>query len=912
MKYSALTLALGSMAAIIAAAMAADAQKPMSPRGKAPEGWTKFEWPQKKEVLNGLYAPTDAEKGFISAALPAKPTSKPAKSRRVLNFYRCVYPHSSIATGNHTFEALGAKTNAYTLETTDEPTAFTPSNLANYDAVMLNNSVGFENFLDESQRSAILDFVKSGKGLIAVHGGGDSCNKWPEGAQMIGGIFECHPWTSGGTWAFNLESPEHPLNAAFKADGFYFNDEIYRYKPNTFSTARSRVLVGLDMTKARNVEGRGMSRELKHLATAEGDHPAAWIHKYGEGRVFYSNFGHNHTTYWDTTILRHWLDGIQFALGDLTVDTRPSAALTATVVPAPAKRIYFLAGKPSHASGAHEFRAGCMLLAKALNAQTDLPVQAEVISGWPADDKVLDGAAALVIYCDADSVHRDQYARLMELSGKGTGVFFMHYGVHPDPENGKKHYMPTVGGYMETGFSVNPHWVADLTAAENHPIRRGCEKPIPSYDEYYYSLRFDPAAIDLATGIPTKENMVEGSNLWNDNATANYGKPQRLMWGFQKQDGTRGGGFVGGHYHRNWAIDDYRRLVLNAVVWIAGMEVPEGGIKTPSLTEADINANLDAKKTVETITLPLKNPMDYRASELERRAERAAEKATKDAKKADTPAPATPGKQAAADGWRYLLDKDLSQWESWIGIPHKTVQIPGIPTSLSENGINNGTPLGLNNDPLKIFTTREENGTPILAVTGQIYGGLTTKEDFENYHLSLEFKWGEKKWEPRLTRQRDSGLLVHCVGRHGAFWNVWMRSLECQIQEYDVGDFFALAGTEADIPSVMIPEAKRSRYQLGAALLPVRNSAQRSENYEKPTGEWNTVEVYTVGDRTIHVVNGKLNMVLLNTREFQGETTKPLTKGKIQLQSEGAEVYYRDVKLRPLAAFPETFKSALP
>ena len=299
---------------------------------------------------------------------------------------------------------------------------------------------------------------------------------------------------------------------------------------------------------------------------------------------------------------------------------------------ADSSRVVFLAGNPSHRSGDHEFRAGCMLLSKALNEQSGLPVKAEVISGWPKDDTVLDGASAIVIYCDADSVHRKHYPRLMEISDAGTGLFFMHYGVHPKkPEDGQKYYLPTVGGFMETGYSVNPHWAADLTANPDHPIRRGCETPAKVYDELYYSLRFaDDANYEhrcdgctvqsLVTGIPTKDNMVEGSNLWNDNATAGYGKPQRLMWGFEKEDGTRGGGFTGGHYHRNWAHDGFRKLVLNAIVWTAGMEVPEGGVKSDPIDEEQINANLDKKKNMQRISLPLLDAMEYRRLELEKRA----------------------------------------------------------------------------------------------------------------------------------------------------------------------------------------------------------------------------------------------------------------------------------------------------
>ncbi len=259
---------------------------------------------------------------------------------------------------------------------------------------------------------------------------------------------------------------------------------------------------------------------------------------------------------------------------------------------------------------------------------------------------------------------------------------------------------------------------------------------------------------------------------------------------------------------------------------------------------------------------------------------------------------------------RDLLDADLSQWNIWMGIPHKTVKIPGLPQSKSEDSTK-GTPLGFENDPLGVFSMIEEDGKPVLKITGQIYGGLTTKEEFENYHLTLQFKWGDQKWEPRLKKRRDSGLLLHCVGPHGAFWKVWKRCLECQIQEKDVGDFFALAGTIADIPSIIPEEGKRPVYQPGAPHRIVSNTAQRGSSKEMPHGEWNTVEIYTIGDKMVHVVNGSINMVLLNTRQKTPHGEAPLTKGQIQIQSEAAEIYYRDIKLTPITDFPAEIKAVL-
>jgi len=282
-------------------------------------------------------------------------------------------------------------------------------------------------------------------------------------------------------------------------------------------------------------------------------------------------------------------------------------------------RIVFLAGGRSHGPGEHEFRAGCMLLAKALNEQSGLPVKAEVISGWPADPSVLDGAKALVFYSDGTSVVGRGWEKTDSLARAGTGLMFMHYAVHPSPADGKKYFQPWIGGAFEDGFSVNPHWVADVTALPGHPVSRGITGPVPSFDEYYYNMRFRPArgeVLDLATATPTRERMIRYINLWNEHGVAGLGKPQTLMWGVERPDGGRGVGFTGGHYHRNWAIDGFRTLVLNAVAWTAGLDVPATGVKSLPLTEDDLNANLDDKgpnkpriKPLSTAELEALKPM---------------------------------------------------------------------------------------------------------------------------------------------------------------------------------------------------------------------------------------------------------------------------------------------------------------
>lgn len=170
-------------------------------------------------------------------------------------------------------------------------------------------------------------------------------------------------------------------------------------------------------------------------------------------------------------------------------------------------------------------------------------------------------------------------------------------------------------------------------------------------------------------------------------------------------------------------------------------------------------------------------------------------------------------------------------------------------------------------DPKGIF--KVEDG--VIHISGEEFGGLTTDDEFENYRLKLEFKWGTKKWPPRDKVVRDSGILVHCVGPD----KVWTKSIECQIQEHDCGDFWMVDGTTLEVDGKTETRFKKKKL-----------------DGEKPTGEWNTVEMICDGDKITNIVNG----VVVN----EG-TNASVTKGKILLQSEGAEVYYRNITLTPLA-----------
>ena len=239
-----------------------------------------------------------------------------------------------------------------------------------------------------------------------------------------------------------------------------------------------------------------------------------------------------------------------------------------------------------------------------------------------------------------------------------------------------------------------------------------------------------------------------------------------------------------------------------------------------------------------------------------------------------------------------LLDAQLSQWEKWLGVPHRAYEVPGY--------VRGATPkddpvLGLNRDPLDVFTLKVIDGEPVLNITGQVFGGLTTLKSFENFHLRTQHRWGTRKWEPRLNAVRDNGILFHCIGEHGAGGKNWMRSQECQVQEGDIGDWWPIAGAMVDA-AVKDEDGKVVRYVPGAPLRAMRSRIWHGTDYpEKPSGEWNTVEVYAFAGDAVFRLNGRTVNVIRNSRyrEKGSEQEIPLRAGKLQIQSEAAECQYR-------------------
>jgi type 1 glutamine amidotransferase len=267
------------------------------------------------------------------------------------------------------------------------------------------------------------------------------------------------------------------------------------------------------------------------------------------------------------------------------------------------KNIVLVAGTPSHGNGEHEFRAGALLLADELNRVPG--IHASVVSnGWPADVSILQSADAILLFADGGSGHpaiRPERLKLLDqLAAKGVGIGAAHYGVEVPAGDPGFAMLRWTGGYFEAFWSVNPTWLADFKSLPRHPITRGV-KPFAIEDEWYYHMRFAPdmaGVTPILSVVPPAKTLDRGNGPHEGNpfvrAAVAKGEPQILMWAFDRPGGGRGFGFTGGHFHKNWGNENFRKLVLNALVWIAGAEVPPDGIPS-TVTEEQLQANLDPK-----------------------------------------------------------------------------------------------------------------------------------------------------------------------------------------------------------------------------------------------------------------------------------------------------------------------------
>ena len=281
----------------------------------------------------------------------------------------------------------------------------------------------------------------------------------------------------------------------------------------------------------------------------------------------------------------------------------------------PVRKLILIAGKPSHPPGMHEFNAGVQLIHKCLTGISGLETRF-ILNGWPEDESVFQGADAVVFYMDGGRRHElvQENGRRLKLvdamTRQGVGIGCMHYGVEVIRDQAGVQFQKWIGGHYEHMFSCNPIWEPDFTSFPKHPISRGV-KPFSISDEWYFNMRFirnlpgDRAAqvdgmkfVPILVAAPSDE-VRGGPYVYPkgpyDHIRDNTGRSEAMLWAVERKDGGRGFGFTGGHFHANWGNDNYRKVVLNALLWIARVPVPDGGVAS-TVSRQDLAAHLDPKK----------------------------------------------------------------------------------------------------------------------------------------------------------------------------------------------------------------------------------------------------------------------------------------------------------------------------
>lgn len=273
-----------------------------------------------------------------------------------------------------------------------------------------------------------------------------------------------------------------------------------------------------------------------------------------------------------------------------------------------------------------------------------------------------------------------------------------------------------------------------------------------------------------------------------------------------------------------------------------------------------------------------------------------------------------PAPTRAQTDWISLWNgKDLTGWTTWLARPEPSVNLPGARKDANGRYLD---PIGLR-DPLNVFTVVPNvDGRPAMRISGEVYGEIRTTQWFRDYHLRFAFKWGEKKWPPRagVDIQRDSGLLYHVHSEPGAEGRTWARSIELQIQERDVGDLYAVGSAiavrvrpRAGATPVIWDYDPTGEWTFFSQRAGSSGRVIKQPDNERPSGEWNIVELIAFGDDAIHIVNGRVVMRLHSPMRIDRGVPMPVTSGPIILQSEGAEVFYRDIVYRPITAIPAEF-----
>lgn len=435
------------------------------------------------------------------------------------------------------------------VDVVETPEFLASEELAGYDVAVLHFMNWETPDPGDKARQNLVDFANKGGGLIAVHFACGAFQGWPEFEKLVGQVYD--PKLRGhdphGAFEVRIVDANHPITQGLKS--FETVDELYT------CLAGTTPIHVLAASKSK-VDGK--------------DYPMAFVLQYGKGRVFHSPLGHDVQAF-GPAVGELFRRGTAWAAGLTPVGSVPARASEETPHGvAASKKIAFLAGKPSHGEGCHDWYKDTEFVKQCLQQATNIePPQIDIYhDGWPQDASVLDAVDAVVFFTDGREHHPlavpGRIEKMRELARKGKGIAFLHYSVDP-PEGGYQDLLDWMGGSYEVGVSQNPINVAKVTPVANgHPITRGCGGYVAE-DEWYFDIHLrdnDANVVPILTGkLPPRDPQ-----------------DKVLSWAYTRPDGGRGFGFTGGHFHKNWYIGSFRTMVLNGILWTAGMEVPQGGV----------------------------------------------------------------------------------------------------------------------------------------------------------------------------------------------------------------------------------------------------------------------------------------------------------------------------------------------
>lgn len=254
---------------------------------------------------------------------------------------------------------------------------------------------------------------------------------------------------------------------------------------------------------------------------------------------------------------------------------------------------------------------------------------------------------------------------------------------------------------------------------------------------------------------------------------------------------------------------------------------------------------------------------------------------------------------------RDLFDgRSLAGWQPWLGYPDPAVTYKGDPANV---------PIGTSRDMSGDFAVRQVDGAPAIWIKGQTWGSLVHQSDLRDYHLRLDYRWGDKTWAPRESLPRNNGLLYHTHGVPGEVFGTWRPSVEFEIMKRSTGMIVTVGGkVRAMTNAVADPStiAPHLRFRLDGRPVEMINgtgtwNVEAATDAEHPIGQWNRLDLYVLGDRAVHVVNGVPVAQVSGLATIAADGSRqPLTHGQIQLQSEGAETYFRAIHVEPIASLP--------